>query len=166
MAQFNLKDYEEVKDRIPKFLSKYESPRIITHLISSVESIEVAVFKAELFDGDKLLATGHAFERAGEGFVNKSAHLENCETSAIGRALANIGIHGDKRPSKEEMVKATTQSEFINEKQLSLLNTLISKHGINRDDFKKFYKVDSCKQIKWKDFSKIVKSIEKKYGEA
>jgi hypothetical protein len=73
--------------------------------MSDVSKIKEVVFKAELFNGDILLSTGWAFEREGDGMVNQTSHLENCETSAIGRALANITIHGDKRPSREEMEK-------------------------------------------------------------
>ncbi len=50
-------------------------------------------------------STGWANEIPGEGMVNASSPLENCETSAVGRALANIGYHGSKRPSQEEMKK-------------------------------------------------------------
>jgi hypothetical protein len=111
MAQFNLNNYEEVKDRIPKFYDKYPDGRIITALKSSTDALDMVVFKAYVYASaeeqlsDTPLATGWAMEVAGEGMVNKTSHLENCETSAIGRALANIGLHGDKRPSREEMAK-------------------------------------------------------------
>lgn len=106
MGKFNLEDYETVQQRIPRFLEKTEyRGRIITHMMSPLECIDTVVFKAEVFDGETLLATGWAMEREGDGYVNKTSHVENCETSAIGRALANMGIHGDKRPSREEMQK-------------------------------------------------------------
>jgi len=50
-------------------------------------------------------ATGFAFEVDGQGMANKTSALENCETSAIGRALANAGFSGNKRTSREEMEK-------------------------------------------------------------
>ena len=50
-------------------------------------------------------------EKAGQGYVNKTSHVENCETSAIGRALANMGLHGSKRPSREEMQKTQQPSQ-------------------------------------------------------
>ena len=105
MPNFNINDYETVQSRLPKFLLKYPNGRVISELKSPVENIETVVFQAALYDGENLLSTGWAFEKAGAGFVNKTSHLENCETSAIGRALANITIHGDKRPSREEMEK-------------------------------------------------------------
>jgi len=106
---FNLEDYEPVQDRIKKFYDKYPDGRIIT-VIDKMTNTGV-IFKAMLFknieDQKALspLSTGYAFERPGEGYVNKTSWLENCETSSIGRALANIGMHGDKRASREEMEK-------------------------------------------------------------
>ena len=104
MPQFNLNDYEQVKDRVKAFHAKYEDGRIITTLLSDPIDIKVATFKAEVYLGDILKATGHAFEVPGAN-ANKFSHLENSETSAVGRALANMGLHGDKRPSREEMEK-------------------------------------------------------------
>jgi hypothetical protein len=64
--------------------------------------------KAELWIDDVPVATGHAEEVRGAGNVNRTSHVENCETSALGRALANAGMAGtdvNKRPSREEMSK-------------------------------------------------------------
>jgi hypothetical protein len=64
--------------------------------------------KAELWIDDVPVATGHAEEVRGAGNVNRTSHVENCETSAVGRALANAGMAGtdvNKRPSREEMSK-------------------------------------------------------------
>ena len=105
MAKFNLNDYETVESRIKKFYVKYPDGRILTDLQVDPHNIETVVFKASIYNGETLLSTGWAFEREGDGFVNKTCHLENCETSAIGRGLANIGLSGDKRPSREEMQK-------------------------------------------------------------
>jgi len=105
MAKFNLEDYETVEIRIKKFYEKYPEGRILTDLVSDIDDIETVIFKSFIYNGEILLSTGWAFEREGDGFVNKTCHLENCETSAIGRGLANIGLSGDKRPSREEMQK-------------------------------------------------------------
>jgi len=108
---FDLKNYEEVKDRIPRFLAAYPEGRIITQLVSEIADLTTVIFEAILYRDaeeqarDLPLATGWAFEKEGAGMVNKTSHLENCETSAIGRALANIGLHGTMRPSAEEMRK-------------------------------------------------------------
>ena len=105
MANFNPAEYETVDSRIKRFYSDHEDGKIVADLISSPDNIETVVVKAYIFLGERLVATGLAFEQAGQGFVNKTSHLENCETSAIGRALANYNYSGDKRPSREEMDK-------------------------------------------------------------
>uniref|UniRef100_A0A6M3LM31 Uncharacterized protein n=1 Tax=viral metagenome TaxID=1070528 RepID=A0A6M3LM31_9ZZZZ len=106
--KFDLDSYETVAARIPKAMKALEGYRMITHLMSPVDDLHRVVFKADLYNGDVLLATGWATEVEGDGYVNKTSHLENCESSAIGRALANYGYAGSdpaKRPSREEMAK-------------------------------------------------------------
>ena len=74
---------------------------------------EICVIRAELWLGEMLIATGYAEEVRGQGNVNRTSHVENCETSAIGRALANCGMAGSdmtKRPSREEMTKVARTS--------------------------------------------------------
>jgi len=109
MGKFDLSQYEEVRVRLPKFFEKYPEGRVITDIIAQFNDLETIVVKATLFeDGDpqKLpLATGIAYEKNGDGYINKTSHVENAETSAVGRALANLGLHGSKRPSREEMEK-------------------------------------------------------------
>lgn len=113
MANFNLADYELVETRISKFYSLYEDGRIQTENMSTKEDREkgIWVVKARLYttQEDQRLglpkATGYAFEVDGGYGANKTSALENCETSAIGRALANMALHGSKRASREEMTK-------------------------------------------------------------
>jgi hypothetical protein len=69
---------------------------------------DICVIRAELWLEDVCIATGYAEEVRGAGNVNRTSHVENCETSAVGRALANAGMAGtdvNKRPSREEMSK-------------------------------------------------------------
>jgi hypothetical protein len=104
---FNLEDYEPVAARLARWLEQTEGqPRVITHLVHYQENR--CVFRAELWVGEILIATGWAEETRGDGNVNRTSHLENCESSAVGRALANAGLAGSdpsKRPSREEMGK-------------------------------------------------------------
>ena len=104
---FNLADYEPVEVRLEKFIKDYPSFRIATEL-EVVEATRYIV-KAYLFkdasDG-VAWATGYAEETVSSRGVNQTSALENCETSAIGRALANAGYAPKgKRPSREEMTK-------------------------------------------------------------
>ena len=104
---FNLADYEPVEVRLEKFIKDYPAFRIATEL----EVVEASryIVKAYLFKNAEdgvAWATGYAEETVTSRGVNQTSALENCETSAIGRALANAGYAPKgKRPSREEMTK-------------------------------------------------------------
>ena len=103
---FNLNDYDQVDSRIKKFYNDHPGGRILTELSNS-DIEKRACFKAMLYVNDKLVSTGWAYEeRTASDFVNKDCWLENAETSAIGRCLANYNYSGNKRPSQTEMDKA------------------------------------------------------------
>lgn len=118
---FNLDDYEPVAARLDRWLAetrqghaegRNDQPRVVTEMVS-VPGADVCVIRAELWLGDVLVATGYAEEVRGAGNVNRTSHVENCETSAVGRALANYGMAGAdmaKRPSREEMAKVQRTS--------------------------------------------------------
>jgi hypothetical protein len=107
---FNLADYEPVEVRLEKFIKDYPSFRIATEL-EVVEATRYIV-KAYLFKNTEdsvAWATGYAEETVTSRGVNQTSALENCETSAIGRALANAGYAPKgKRPSREEMTKVVS----------------------------------------------------------
>jgi hypothetical protein len=104
---FNLADYEPVEVRLEKFISDHKDFRISTEL--EVVDANRYIVKAYLFKNSTdtvAWATGLAEETVTSRGVNQTSALENCETSAIGRALANAGYAPKgKRPSREEMTK-------------------------------------------------------------
>ena len=105
---FNPDDYEPVAVRLDRWLKTATDPRVITHLHEY--GADYCVFRAELYEGDKLSSTGWAEERRSERGITSASMVEVCETSAIGRGLANAGMAGSdpsKRASREEMQKAT-----------------------------------------------------------
>ena len=108
---FNLEDYETVEDRLMKFWKDYPDGRIETELIEAATSRFIVVARIFRTEADQRYWTsGLAFEHITERGVNSTSALENCETSAIGRALANAGYATKgKRPSKEEMSKVTRE---------------------------------------------------------
>ena len=104
---FNLSDYETVESRLVKFWKEYPDGRIETELLEANATrfvVLARIFRTEV--DSKPWCSGHAYEVITDRGVNATSALENCETSAIGRALANAGFatHG-KRPSREEMTK-------------------------------------------------------------
>ena len=113
MASFNLNDYELVEDRIRAFYEDHPDGRIITFELTDPEDRAKGYFivRAEVYlDHEDQhahcpKATGMAFEIEGTAGANKTSALENAETSAIGRALANCDYAKGKRPSRTEMEK-------------------------------------------------------------
>lgn len=112
MARFNLADYATVQERIEAFWKKYPNGAILTQNLTTADDrgrgqwvVQATVF---LDRGDELAAAqGMAFEIDGTAGANQTSALENCETSAIGRALATAGFATSKnRASREEMMKA------------------------------------------------------------
>ena len=104
------KSYVLVSDRILFFNQNYKNGMIRTHLLSDPDA-EMVVVKAQVIpdlENDKRFFTGHSQAKWGEGMVNKTAALENAETSAVGRALAMMGIGVvDSVASVDEINKAS-----------------------------------------------------------
>jgi hypothetical protein len=143
---FNLDDYEPVAARLDRWLKDHPDGRVITDLVHYLQ--DVAVFKAELWLDGEIIATGWAEEVRGQGNVNRTSHVENCETGAVGRALANAGYAGSdvsKRPSREEMGKVQRMSQgtdkrmpevritqpdgVASEKQINYIKSLLKAGG-------------------------------------
>ena len=117
---FNLADYETVESRLEKWIKEYPDGRIETELIEASNTrfiVGAKLFKTEA--DAKPCSTGLASETISEKGVNSTSALENCETSAIGRALANAGFAAKgKRASREEMAKVNNAEPNQYEKKL------------------------------------------------
>jgi hypothetical protein len=109
---FNLQDYETVETRLAKFIADYPDFRIDTELESFAnDRFIVKAYIYRTYADGVAFSTGLAEEKITDRGVNSTSALENCETSAIGRALANAGYAAKgKRPSREEMGKVNRVS--------------------------------------------------------
>jgi len=111
---FNLADYETVESRLEKWWKDYPDGRLATKIEQASDTRYIV--SAELFRTEadaKAYATGLASESVSDRGVNSTSALENCETSAIGRALANAGYAAKgKRASREEMTKVVRSETF------------------------------------------------------
>ena len=155
---YDLSSYEPVEDRLARFWGEHPQGSVITELVAY--SAEQYIVHARVFRDQtdpQPAGTGFAEERVGSSPVNRTSALENCETSAVGRALANAGYAPKgARPSREEMTKATAHRDLaadtqavtrpvtrdksrrnqpplsgpVTEKQLGLLGVMFGKAGI------------------------------------
>lgn len=125
------KQYADVSARVEAFRKVYPDGRIETQCVQDEDGR--AVFIASCYDGDgRKLSTGTAFERQNDGMVNRTSYIENCETSAVGRALgfAGFGIVASIA-SADEVVNAIEQQtalEKISE------NEALTLRGILKND--------------------------------
>lgn len=116
-------DYVEVNQRIKAFRMLYPEGCIETEMLSNENG--VCVFKASVYARNSenylngkeyyLLGTGTAYEKEGSTFINKTSYIENCETSAVGRALAMLGIGIDKSIASAEEVENAVNNQEITE---------------------------------------------------
>jgi|TARA_A100000171_G_C2133903_1_gene148620 hypothetical protein len=126
------KEYTTVVERINDFRNdeRFEGWSIETDIIST--DIENCIIKAIIKDSTgKIVGTGLAHEVQGSTNINKTSHVENCETSAIGRALANIGKAGTEYASANEVSDAIINQkvEEATEKLRGLVSAVLSSHS-------------------------------------
>lgn len=165
MAGFNPKEYAEVKDRIKEF--HVENPEgsiktFIAHLDGPVAIVEARLFRTRQDVIDNVYTSGFAREVEGKSNVNKTSHLENAETSAIGRALANLAYMANaNRASREEMLKVE-RMQIEHDKLIEFVQTYAKKAS---DEVKARIKTE------WKDAEEqfavargLVDAIEKDLG--
>ena len=167
------KNYIEVNERIKAFRMLFPDGLIDTQLVSNENGI--CIFKAQVgyyedeADGCiRWLGTGYAYEKENSTFINKTSYIENCETSAVGRALgmAGFGIETSVA-SAEEVQNAIVQQEEdkkITKIQEVALRDKINNLGIEDECVisvlnEKGYK--KLAEIKMKDYIYIVKEIDK-----
>ena len=81
------KEYVEVNTRVAWLRKNYPNASLLSEMLSNENG--VCVFKTSLVIDDKVVATGHAYEKEGSTFINKTSYIENCETASWGRCLAN-----------------------------------------------------------------------------
>ena len=101
-------DYITVNERVKEFRRLHPQGQILTQIMANADG--QVLFQAKIIVDGVLLATGHAYEKEGSSFINKTSHIENAETSAIGRALGIFGIGIDASiASAEEVGNAVKQ---------------------------------------------------------
>lgn len=128
------KNYVQVNERVKALRMICPNASINTEIVSMEDGI--VTMKATVSDEDgKVLGTGFAQEKETSSYINKTSYIENCETSAVGRALgfAGIGIDGSMA-SAEEVANAIinqNKPQYISKKEQQVLVNMIEKRGLN-----------------------------------
>ena len=166
------KPYIEVNERLKYFRANFEGYKLKSEIVSCANGVVVMI--ARVIDPDgSIVATGHAYEKEGSTNVNKTSYIENCETSAWGRALACFGIGIDAAvASADEVVNAIANQDepAIDDKQLSQIKDYIDSMELNMSKFLKFAQADttcktneeSLKTIPARKFAETIAMLEKK----
>ena len=141
------KKYIEVNERIKAFRSLCPHGAIITEMVSNENGI--CVFRASVYDEEqKMIGTGYAYEKENSSNINKTSYIENCETSAVGRALGMCGFGIDTSiASAEEVQNAIEQQSGITDFRTGLtprqqLFAILKEKGIDATEFAQTHNID------------------------
>lgn len=164
------KDYAEVNQRIKAFRMVYPTGTIQTNLISNENG--VCIFHALVANEGIVLGTGTAYEKEGSSFINKTSYIENCETSAVGRALGMAGFGIDTSiASAEEVQNAIQQQDDmkpVTKQNVNVLQELIKTLPEARafyDNILSTYNITDLAQLTSKQYGEILIEIKKLKGE-
>lgn len=128
------KQYAQVNERIQAFRAICPAGSIQTEITALADGI-VTMRAVVMDDEEHILATGYAQEKEASSNINKTSYIENCETSAVGRALgfAGIGVDGSMA-SAEEVANAMLNQDFISEKEQKMLREMVESRGYAVDE--------------------------------
>ena len=121
------KEYAEVNQRIKAFRMVYPQGTIQTQMISNENG--VCIFQARIYDDfNRLLGTGTAYEKEDSSFINKTSYIENCETSAVGRALGVCGFGIDVSVASAEEVQNAIANQEPTQEEADNYTLTFGKH--------------------------------------
>lgn len=173
------KDYAEVPQRIKAFRSLFPNGAIETSIISNDN--QMVVMKATVRDEEgHVLGEGHAYEKESSSFINKTSYIENCETSAVGRALGMCGfgidtsvasyeevanaISNQDRMKAEKAMETTPKTEEearkkCSEAQANFVEKLVAEKHIDKEAYLKQLKIKSFADLTSAQASAIINKL-------
>lgn len=174
------KKYVEVNTRIQVFRDVFPDSRQETEVLAHDLEKGIVLMKVKVYENsksDKPIAEGVALEKESSSFINKTSYVENCETSAFGRALGNLGIGIDTSvASYEEVANAienqkdkrewqvTENIPLISTEQVQILKKTAEKYKLLDEDVKRIlseYNYKSLEEVKMSDYAKIGHALSK-----
>ena len=154
------KEYKTVALRVQEFREKYPNYYLTTEIVKIDD--DQCIVKAMVVKDNVVIATGHAQEFRKASQINGTSYVENCETSAIGRALACLGIGGTEFASANEVVNAIHQqnnpvAEELTEEQLEIAKNNLDEAAKRGELKQAFFKLTPAAQSKLRDYANDLK---------
>ena len=160
------RNYADVPQRIKAFRKLFPDGFIKSEIVNLADGVVVIKAEAGFYDADgkeTVLGTGLAYEKEGSSFINKTSYIENCETSAVGRALGMIGLGIDTSvASYEEVANAINQQEVekvrgqvISENKFKVLQKMCQTDKVDIYKLCDLYNVKSLSELTEEKFVNI-----------
>lgn len=172
-GEITAKEYAEVNQRIKAFRMVHPNGTISCDIINMQD--DVVIMKATILDGEgRMIGSGYAYEIKGSSFINSTSYIENCETSAVGRALGMCGfgidtsvasyeevanaVQNQEQPPKQKPQKQPTEKKFIpaTETQVAMIITLYNNDEISA--MMKRMKKKDWKEVTIEEASKMIEA--------
>ena len=174
------KQYIEVNTRIQVFRELFPEGRQETEVLAHDLEKGIILMKVKVYadsTSDRPIAEGTALEKESSSFINKTSYVENCETSAFGRALGNLGIGIDTSVASYEEVANAIENQkdkrewqvdsdapVISTEQAKILEKTVEKYKLSDEDVKKIlsqFNYKSFEEVKISDFAKVGNALSK-----
>ena len=170
MVDIQKKPYATVNERVKAFRKLYPEGTIKTTIVS--DNGQTVVMRAEIYNGDLLLADGIAQETKGSSFINKTSWYENCQTGAVGRALGMCGLGIDNgiasaeevngaKEQQEAIKKAEIENAPIDELKVQALTNRCLNENVSITKICELYHIDLLSDLNEKQHSNILNNWEK-----
>ena len=165
--------YADVSQRVQAFRKLYPEGFITTEIVTLSEGICVIKAEAGYYGPNNVkvtLGTGTAYEKEGSGFINKTSYIENCETSAVGRALGMLGIGIDGAiASANETLNATIQQEAMSKitpVMLKAVRASIENNDLKEDKLLEYFGIKSLEDMNVLQMRQFNDMVEKSKAES
>ncbi len=161
------KEYAEVNQRVKAFRMVFPTGFILTRMVSNEDGVCIFDASVGYYDENNdcvTLGRGTASEKESSSFINKTSYIENCETSAVGRALGFAGFGIDTSiASAEEVANAIeNQNKKIEKEQIEKIRTLVPEE--NMDAMFKYYKISKLEDMSFTDAQALIERKENANG--
>ena len=160
------KEYIPVNERVKEFRAKYPDYTLLSELVSLDENSVVMVARVFSPEGH-VVANGYAQEDRNASNINKTSYVENCETSAVGRALGMFGIGIDaSMASADEVANAIERQEALKQKvgknNISALKMLADEKGSDFDSILSYYDVAKAEDMTMEQWQNAMNLLKRK----